>query len=113
MILQIFPPSFFGTNIVENSELLPVAIFSSEWYQIEEPEKRSLLIFLTRSLRPFDLRAGKLFMLNINTFIKVFYSIGFFREIIGHFFFNFSSCNCLKTTQSHLLTVEITFIFRS
>lgn len=71
MLLQIFSPSFAGTNVVEKCHLLPVAAFSSEWYKLDEIEKKSLLIFITRSFRPFVMSAGKLFQMNTNTFIKV------------------------------------------
>lgn len=71
MLIQIFTPSHAGTNVVEKCDLIPVATFSSEWYELEQNEKKSLLIFIIRSVRPFVMFAGILFQMNITTFIKV------------------------------------------
>lgn len=71
IILQTFTPNYVATNVVQKCGLLPVAAFSSEWYELDQNEKKSLLIFITRSLRPFAMHAGLFFQLNTQTFIKV------------------------------------------
>ncbi|XP_055307203.1 putative odorant receptor 92a [Sitodiplosis mosellana] len=71
VLLQIFTPSYASTNVLDKSDLLPVVAFSSEWYELGNSEKKSLLMFITRSLRPFAIRAGKFYQMNITTFIKI------------------------------------------
>ncbi|XP_055326595.1 odorant receptor 33c-like, partial [Sitodiplosis mosellana] len=71
MLLQIITPSYASTNLMEKCDSLPVAIFSSEWYELGPSEKKSLLIFLTRSIRPFVMNAGNYFQMNTTTFLKI------------------------------------------
>lgn len=73
VIILIFTPNYVGTNVVEMCGLLPVAAFSSQWYELGQNEKKSLLIFITRLSRSFFVSAGKFFQMNTNTFIKVIY----------------------------------------
>lgn len=71
MTIQILSPSFAATNVIEKCDLLPIAAFNSEWYELDQIEKKSLLMFITRSLRPFVMWAGEYYQMSLDTFIKV------------------------------------------
>lgn len=71
MALQILTPSYVATNVIENCGLLPHCMFASNWFELDHIEKKGVLLFTTRAIRPFIIRAGSLFQMNINTFLKV------------------------------------------
>lgn len=71
MIMQIFTPNYFATNVIENCGLLHESVFSSNWYELETIEKKAALLFMTRTIRPFTIWAGNFSKMNINAFLKV------------------------------------------
>lgn len=74
MVMQTFTPNYFASNVIESCKLLPERAFSSNWFNLESVEKKGLLLFITRTVRPLVVHAGSMFQMNLNTFIKVFTS---------------------------------------
>lgn len=75
MVMQIFTPNYFATNVIENCGLLPHRLFSSHWFELENIEQKGSLLFMRRTVRPLAIRAGSLYQMNINTFLKVEFDI--------------------------------------
>lgn len=71
MIMQIFSPNFIGTLTLDKSAWLPNSAFASQWFNFDRSAKKALLLFMTRTSRPFVLKAGIFFQLNLNTFLRV------------------------------------------
>lgn len=71
VIMQIFTPNYFATDVVEKCHLLPERAFVSNWFELDEIEKKAMLLFITRSLHPLTVNAGIFFQMNLDTFLKV------------------------------------------
>lgn len=71
MLMQIFTPNYFATNVIENCALLPQRAFQSNWLEVDSIEQKGLLLFITRSIRPLVVQAGTMFQMNIYTFLRV------------------------------------------
>lgn len=71
LVMQIFTPNYFATTVIDNCGLLPERAFSSNWIELEFVEKKGMLLFMTRTVRPLVICAGSLFQMNTNTFLKV------------------------------------------
>ena len=86
MVMQIFTPNYFATDVIENCELLPYQLFSSKWLRLKNIEQKGVLLFMTRTARPLAISAGSLFQMQINTFSKVFsFYLNNFKQL-GNFF---------------------------
>lgn len=100
IIMQTFTPNYFATHVIENSERLPEQAFSSNWFQLEYNERRAILLFMTRTMRPLVVCAGKLYQMNVSTFLKVllvFESIRLFLVMMKCVFFIVDYKKCLFT----------------
>lgn len=71
MLLQIFAPNYLAQEVLEKCYLLPDSAFSSEWFKLNEIEKKAMLLFITRSIHPLKVHAGDFFEMNIDTFLRV------------------------------------------
>lgn len=71
MIVQIFTPSYFATNVIENCALLPPRLFGSNWVELDQIEQKSMLLFMTRIFRSLEISAGSLIDINVDTFLRV------------------------------------------
>ncbi|KAH8402917.1 hypothetical protein KR222_000097, partial [Zaprionus bogoriensis] len=78
--IQLFPSCYFASVLAEQSEDLPYAIFSSNWYEQSNQYRRNVLVFvqLTLRLRWCSMMAGGLIELNLKAFfatVKMAYSL--------------------------------------
>lgn len=76
MLFQIFVPNYLAQEVLEKCYLLPERAFSSEWFELNEIEKKAMLLFITRSIHPLRVNAGDFFEMNIDTFLRVIYLNG-------------------------------------
>lgn len=68
---QIFFPSYFGTALRHESELLTYEAFKSNWAVRNKRFKVILIILTERTLRPATIKAAGVFELGLITFLKV------------------------------------------
>lgn len=47
------------------------AAYESPWYEASESFKRSIRIMVVRSMKPFRLTGGKLYVMSLDTFVVV------------------------------------------
>ena len=47
------------------------AAYESPWYEASEGFKRSIRIMVVRSMKPFRLTGGKLYVMSLDTFVVV------------------------------------------
>jgi hypothetical protein len=47
------------------------AAYESSWYEASEEFKRSIRIMVVRSMKPFRLTGGKLYIMSLDTFVAV------------------------------------------
>jgi len=47
------------------------AVYESPWYEASEDFKRSIRIMVVRSMKPFRLTGGKLYVMSLDTFVAV------------------------------------------
>jgi len=78
--MQLFPSCYFASEVAEEVESLPYAIFSSRWYDQSREHRFDLLVFtqLTLGSRGRVIKAGGLIELNLNAFfatLKMAYSL--------------------------------------
>nr|QZH55112.1 odorant receptor 16 [Achelura yunnanensis] len=84
MIVQIFIPCWFGSRIIEKSQLLKLSIYSCDWTPQSRKFKSSLRIFSERVNRPIALTAGKMFALSLGTFTSIMNSAYSFFTLLRH-----------------------------
>nr|XP_036677776.1 odorant receptor 33c [Drosophila suzukii] len=78
--MQLFPSCYFASEVAEEVQSLPYAIFSSRWYDQSREHRFDLLVFtqLTLGSRGRVIKAGGLIELNLNAFfatLKMAYSL--------------------------------------
>ncbi|KAH8353565.1 hypothetical protein KR084_011881 [Drosophila pseudotakahashii] len=78
--VQLFPSCYFASEVAEEVESLPYAIFSSRWYDQSREHRFDLLVFtqMTLGSRRRVIKAGGLIELNLNAFfatLKMAYSL--------------------------------------
>ncbi|CAK1544596.1 unnamed protein product [Leptosia nina] len=71
MLLQIFVPAYFGTQLRYSSQALVSAAYSSEWISRSESFKRSLKLFMLRANTAIFLTGCGLFPLTLDSFTSV------------------------------------------
>ncbi|XP_055382482.1 odorant receptor 2a-like [Condylostylus longicornis] len=70
ILQQIFFTSFFADLLKGESEKLTNALFSCSWVNKDKRFRKSLIIFMQRSQKTFDINAGWI-PVTLNTFAKV------------------------------------------
>lgn len=70
-ISQLFFPSYFGTALQHECELLTYETFKSNWVVRNNRFKMILIILTERTLRPVTIKAAGVFELGLITFLKV------------------------------------------
>ncbi|XP_030383736.1 odorant receptor 33c [Scaptodrosophila lebanonensis] len=76
--VQLFPSCYYASVLADESEHLPYAIFSSNWSSLPVKRRRDVLIFTQLTLRTMTVKAGGMFVLNLNAFfatVKMAYSL--------------------------------------
>lgn len=71
MISEILFPSYFGSKLLDISERLTYAIYSSDWTERNAKCKRAYLIFVERTCKAMAMFAGGLFLLSLPTFVSL------------------------------------------
>lgn len=90
MVAEIFVPCYYGTVLIDKSKELTDQIYSSNWINQKWKYKQAMMIFVERTLRPIRIRAGGLFLLNLQTFLSVNEQLRiFFKRFLYDFFFLF------------------------
>lgn len=71
IVAQILMPSFFGSRLLDESEGITNAMFSSQWMDRNLRCKRAYMIFVERTFHPMAIFAGRLFLLSLPIFVRV------------------------------------------
>ncbi|CAG4965387.1 unnamed protein product [Colias eurytheme] len=85
MILQIFVPSYLGTQLSYKSEELVNAAYTSEWIHRSESFKRSLKLFMQRAQLKISLTGCGLLPLTLSTFTSIMKTAYSFFTLIRNF----------------------------
>ncbi|XP_022117339.2 odorant receptor 2a-like [Pieris rapae] len=83
--LEIFTPSYLGTQLRYKSQDLVHAAYSSKWIARTESFKRSLKIFMLRTNTPIVFSGCGLFPLTLDTFTSIMKSAYSFFTIVRNF----------------------------
>ncbi|XP_014298546.2 odorant receptor 13a-like [Microplitis demolitor] len=65
---HLFYSSFQGQILITQSEKVFNSIYESEWYNLPRYHQNLLNIILLKSIKPFTVSAGKLYILSMDTF---------------------------------------------
>ncbi|KAJ3645578.1 hypothetical protein Zmor_007880 [Zophobas morio] len=71
IILQIFMYCYFGNEVQVKSDLVAYAPFESQWTDLPENIKMNIIIFVGNVLRPVKISAFNIFILSLETFMKI------------------------------------------
>jgi hypothetical protein len=72
MILQIFLPCFFGTQLSTASEKLSDSVFHSDWKKRDKKFKTAMVMFMENTKRPIKVSVlGGLISIEFATFTSV------------------------------------------
>ncbi|KAJ6640375.1 Odorant receptor 94a, partial [Pseudolycoriella hygida] len=71
MMNEIFLPCYFGNEVTLKREQLSFAIYSSEWFNLPQPFKKNMILFLEGLKRVRILKSGKIFTLSLFSFLTV------------------------------------------
>lgn len=72
MLLAISIPSYFGSYVFEEGEMIPYAVFQSNWIELNKDTKQSIGILMVRTMKPIQIISAKMFALNLTTMLKVY-----------------------------------------
>lgn len=71
VVIQLFVPCFFGSILYYKTNRLTVALFHSDWIDKKLPFKRLFLMFMQSVSAPVTILAGRMFKLDMTTFLSV------------------------------------------
>lgn len=71
MLAQLFINSFSGSRLMDTSEGITHAVYSSHWLERSQRCKRACLILVERTFHPIAIWAGGLVLLSLPTFVSV------------------------------------------
>lgn len=71
MLNEIFLPCFFGTELTSKNDEIANALYSSNWPDLSEKFKKTLIIFVEFLKRPRIMMSGKIFTLTLFSFLTV------------------------------------------
>jgi len=71
VLFEIFIPCFFGEKLIHSSDKLSTTLFHSQWPESSKKFKHSLKIFMENSKKPIKITCGKVFDINLKTFMAI------------------------------------------
>jgi hypothetical protein len=71
MVLQIFLPCYFGTELSLASGKLSTALFGSEWIETDREIKSTMKIFMENAKKEIEISAFNVFHVNLPTFTTI------------------------------------------
>ncbi|XP_026732014.1 odorant receptor 2a-like [Trichoplusia ni] len=84
MMLQILIPCFFGTRLMDKSNLLVFSTYSCDWTPRSRQFKSNLRLFVERANKPLSLTGGKMFCLSLNSYTSIMNSAYSFFTLLQH-----------------------------
>ncbi|XP_067625329.1 odorant receptor 33a-like [Eurosta solidaginis] len=78
IMMELFPACYFGSQMSEELEALPYAIFKCNWVSQRKSFKQNLRVFTELALKPLTLTAGGIIDIHLTSFVatcKMAYSI--------------------------------------
>ncbi|KAJ3663390.1 hypothetical protein Zmor_007664 [Zophobas morio] len=85
VVMQIFTYCWFGDEVQGKSDAIAYAAFESAWTKQCLSNKKSMMIFIRRTLVPVKLSTFKLFYLTLETFIKILRSAVSYYTVLRQF----------------------------
>lgn len=85
MLLEIFLPCYFGSEILTNSQELLTSIYHSNWTVTNKRYKTMMLIFVERTKKSLSVSAVRVVQLNLETFTRV----NIAKQIWSKYWYNF------------------------
>ncbi|KAG8037041.1 hypothetical protein G9C98_004363, partial [Cotesia typhae] len=67
-IFHLFYSSFQGQILITQSEKVFYSVYTCDWYNLPNYHQKLLNIILLKSVKPFTVSAGKLYILSMDTF---------------------------------------------
>nr|ALR72554.1 odorant receptor OR9 [Colaphellus bowringi] len=83
---QIVMYCWYGQSILDSSEAINDACYSSEWFNCSKETQKMFLIIMERSKRPVKMRAGKFFFLNLDTLMSILKSSYSYFAVLRHIY---------------------------
>lgn len=71
ILVQIFLPCYFGSDLGLSADQLTNANYHSKWIEQNAVYKRNMIFFMEYLKKPPILKAGKYFPITRNTFVSV------------------------------------------
>ncbi|PNF29688.1 hypothetical protein B7P43_G13064 [Cryptotermes secundus] len=68
-IMQLLLYCWYGNELTYQCESVVRSAYESPWYEASEGFKRSIRIMVVRSMKPFRLTGGKLYVMSLDTFV--------------------------------------------
>lgn len=70
MLTEILVPCYFGSAVLEKSILIRRKIYESNWIEQDRRYKQAFCIFVERTSYPVHFYVKKMFLLDLDTFLK-------------------------------------------
>ena len=71
VVTEIFPLCYYSNCLIYDSDRLSEDIFHSKWIDQNSRYRKMMIFFMQRSQQTMELLAGKIFPINLNSFISV------------------------------------------
>lgn len=87
MLTEIFVPCYFGSSALEKSKRIAGNIYESNWIEQDKKYKQAFRLFVERTFYPVHIYVHKVFLLDLQTFLKanVQYNADFLSIILIYF----------------------------
>ncbi|XP_061393087.1 odorant receptor 42a-like [Musca vetustissima] len=71
VVVEIFPLCYYANCLLYDSDTLATEIFHSAWIDRDQRYRKMLIFFIQRTQKSMELWAGKMFPINLNSFISI------------------------------------------
>ncbi|XP_043275198.1 uncharacterized protein [Venturia canescens] len=80
--LQLFLYSYAGDYLMNQIEKIRYAAYCSHWYDLSPSIMKDLLFVMCRSYHPYNLTAGKVICMNLDSFKNIFKAMGSYFSVL-------------------------------
>ncbi|XP_044006295.1 odorant receptor 4-like [Aphidius gifuensis] len=86
VIMQLFLYCHAGEELKHHSESLTFALFECSWYNMPIYNVKSILFIMMRTSKTFNLTAGSIYHINMDTFTKILKAMGSYFSVLQALF---------------------------
>lgn len=82
LYIQLFMYCYTGDKLSSQNEKLQIAIWNTPWYTISPNIVKDMILIMMRSNKKFDLTAGKIYIINLESYTQLIKSMASYFTVL-------------------------------